>query len=632
MTALMVPGLLLGYMWRLGEGRFIYAVPLSASVLVLALIIARLVELGPAGFGGLLVAVLLLCAGSAAVVAGRRGGISMDCLSIEPVSVVPVLTLTIVAAYMLYAGPYTEVPGDAWWHIGRINDQMERLSSGSIGAPVSIGFDKFALYWYTALAYFLHVTGSDLRQSLAEIALANGLMFSAGVYAFALCVFRRMENSRLVRHAIAAATVCFFIAYFGVGVFSYIRYYAFGPTILNYLVYLAAIVALLEYFRTGSYLRLCIVPVCLLTAALLHAQEALFIMVMAGALALVEYGRGKGRSLAESQNPASEVEEGRARRVALVCAAGGIAYGVLHTWAYLSITRHNPLAHGLLADIRNFLPFLQNLYVLKPTGQFYQVVTVWGVVVYGLFLWRWRSIARSNYLVAGMAIPILTVFNPVFTDLFLRLSWPEVLWRMCYMLPLPLVGGWLFVQGARSVLEDRRMPGRAGALLVAALLLVLLLPIRTTYFVSANSKIYTLAPVAAANDHRLWADLLSYLDQVEGTYVMTDPVTGYVINGLTPHTYRGYKFYGTGAMPVDRPVYGKGNFINREGWLVVVNQRDGADSAVGRYSGHWPKDVMKVSTRYSTAFLEFLQDHPGMFEKQWSSDRIAVYRVLGRHF
>lgn len=49
-------------------------------------------------------------------------------------------------------------------------------------------------------------------------------------------------------------------------------------------------------------------------------------------------------------------------------------------------------------------------------------MTVWGLVVYALFLVNWRAFLPSRYLLADMLLPVVTVFNRPFVDLFIRHS------------------------------------------------------------------------------------------------------------------------------------------------------------------------------------------------------------------
>lgn len=628
LTAMTVPGALLSRMVGLKFHRFGFSIALSFSVFVLCLALARAMGLGATGFGWLAIA----CYAAIAAVflwwirgegASLFGGISFDRVYLIPIAVVAA-----VACYSLWAGPYTEVPSDAWWHIGRINGRLSDLQHGSIGSAYGLAdlVSKAAGYWYTTAAYFLDVTGTGLRSGMGYLAFANKLLFSVGVYSFALFVFEKMVDSRAMRHAVAAATVFFFFTHFGLSVFSYVRYYVYAPTMLNYVVYLTVLACVVKFLDNASLdFRLPVVGAVLsLVAAVVHKQEGMFILVMSGAILLVEFVR-----VWRERREAVSVERGARMRICVLFTVFALAYGTFHVASYVLLVRHNPLNYGLMADIQNYLPFLRNLYVLKPTYQFYEVITVWGVLVYVMFFFYRREFKGAPYLVAGMLLPVLTIFNPVYTDLFLRFAWPEVLWRICYALPLPFVGGYLLIRELRAGFQEPGPARKAKALILSAALLALLLPAQTTYFVSTYSKIYTLAPVGPENDYRLWNDLLVFLDSQVARGVVTDPVTGYVINGLTKKRYSGYKFYGLGAIPLNKDSYDAAMFDYRKGWLLVVNRRDGAASDTGRYGRHWRAHIMAVSELYSTAFLDFIRNNPDMFRKIWSRDRITVYRIDG---
>jgi len=626
-----VPGAVLVRLVRLDACPAALSIALSVAVLVLALVLARLAGLGTAGFGYLLLALYAVVAVAAGVMVWRASWRPGARPSGDWGDATPLVVLAAVAVYMLWAGPYTEVPADAWWHLGRINDQLEAVGQGDIGELPDFTqmFDKLAFYWYTLLAYFLYLVGADLDGYLGYLAMGNTLLFSAGVYGFSFRVLERLVGSRSMRHAVAAATVFFFFTHFGISVFSYVRYYAYAPTILSYVVYLAAVACVLRFLQRqhGGYRHLTAAVVLAAVAAMLHLQEAVFIVLMSGAVVLVGFVRVVRRSFnsgVAAGGLGREEQEGRTVALFVLFSA---AYLLAHAAAYEAVQRHNPLTHGVMADIRHYVPFLQNLYVLKPTQQFYQVITVWGVLVYGLYIAFRERFAGADFIHAGMLIPLLTVFNPVFTDFFLRFSWPEVLWRMCYMIPLPLVGGYFLFFGIRALREGPTPRARVAGSAMAAGLIVLLLPVSSTFFVSPYSKIHTLRSVQASNDHRLWQDLLAFLRTRDSTWIITDRVTGYVVNGLTSHRYGGYKFYGSARFKIDRQEYDESDFRERSGWLVIVNRRDGGPSRVGRYGGHWPENIMRVSRLYSGEFLEFLQGQPSLFERLWRSDGITVYRV-----
>jgi len=625
-----LPGGVLVYLFNLDTCRAALAIGMSLSVLVFALALSRMLGLGVAGFCAVIVIAYIAIAAAGMAAWHARSALAIPTFHLDRVLMIPFCTFAAVVAYMGWAGPYIEVPADAWWHIGRINDRVAELAAGDIGAVKEYldVFNKGAEYWYTLVSVLLYWSATGLYAGLTPLALVNTLLFCVGVYGFALFVFNDTVKNRATRHWIAAASVFFFITHFGLSVFGYIRYYVYAPTILNYVLYLGAMACVLRWIdqKEGGWRYVLVAGILTVTAMMVHKQEALFVMLMGGGVLLVQSYRILSWQKKYSNN-CSVARLGKREGVLWLTAVLVTVYFLLHLWIYTTVARHDPLKHDVMADIRHYVPFLKNLYVLKPTFQFYEAVTVWGVLVYGLFICRTRWFIQSPYLVAGMLIPLFTVFNPIFTDLFLRVSWPEVLWRMCYMLPLPFVGGYFLIRGVQRVGEGGGVPKKVGSLVLVILLILLLLPIHTTYFISPHSKLYTLAPVAERNDHRLWNDLLAFLDTREATEVVTDPVTGYVINGLTPHEYSGHKFYGFRAMSVNEDSYGVDDFKGKGGWLVVVNERDGRLSETGRYGRHWPEDIMKVSQQYSGAFVEYVRGEPEIFEEIWRRNRIGVYKV-----
>lgn len=624
------PGTLVAAVLNLEAARLAVSIALSFAILVAIVLAGRLLHLEGGAFDALFGGVYAVIGAAGAWYLRRRASWRRVQWA-DGTLLIPGAVVAATAGYLLAAGPYTEVPSDGWWHIGRINDLLHEVSGGFIDPIESTRdlFDKVDGYFYIILAYLLHLTNEDVEPALGHIALVNTLLFVLGVYSFTLYVFRDMVPDRTTRHAVAAATVFFFVAHFGLGVFSYVRYYVFAPTIINYVVYLAGMACCLSFIEAGRGRYRCLAVAAVLggVAMVVHAQEALFLATMFGAVLLVKVAGILLAGRAAGAGPGIIPPDAESRRSLLLFVGLFVAYVIFHAVAYATVTRHNPYIHDRMVDIHAYVPFLRNLYVLKPGFQFYQVVTVWGVLVYLLFLLYFRTFSRSVYITAGMILPFMTVFNPVFTDLFLRFSWPHLLWRMCYLIPLSFVAGYLLVEGCRRIKSGRGMGSRLSACAMVAVLLGLLLPINTTFFVSPYSRIYTLAPVDPGNDHRQWMDMIGYLNTIESEGVISDPVTGYVINGLTQHRYRGYKFYGERAFDVGQSSYNTHDFRRLRDRVVVINERDGKLSAAGRPGGHWPADILKVSGKYSGAFKRYVSGSPETFKELWSADRISVYRI-----
>ncbi|KAA3631857.1 MAG: hypothetical protein DWQ08_04330 [Proteobacteria bacterium] len=651
LAAMLAPGAVVTAFLGIRENRVGFSLLFSLSILVFCLVLARLFEIGTSGYAGLLGAVgVLLLLGLYAL--WRSGRIGFSGVLPDRAFLIAAATLSAVALYTLWAGPYLEIPADGWYHIGQINEQFADIGRGDIGAVGSLRtlFGAEAEYWYTIAGFFIWLGSESFERGVVELSVSNSLLFSAGVYSFALFVFRFIVVSRLLRHAIAGASVFFFFAHFGIGVFSYPRYYVFAPAFLNFVVYLTAISCVIHALRgeARGIRFFAIFVVSTLLTAMLHVQETLFVMAMTGAMVAVSYVRARLARPLETVLKGGEGSRAAGvdtRTLGVVFWSMVVIYGVFHVSAYLLLERHDPLVHGRMIDLKVVLPFLENLYILKPTYQFYQVITVWGVFLYGLFLVGIRHVATSPYLVAGMLMPVMTLFNPLFTDLFLRFSNPVVLWRLSFVMPLPFVGAYFFVLGACRAVTASRISVRLGGVAVVVALVALLLPFESRFFVSPHSKVYMLLPVDPRNDHRVWKDLIDFLAERDTSGIITDRITGYVLDGMTKHHYRGWKFTGRYAPRVREKSYDDEAFAPPDGWkrlvrtrefkasrpwLVIVNRRNGANSTIGRKGRHWYENTLEVSRLYSPAFLDYLEKYPAMFVPIWENAGIEVYEIHSR--
>jgi len=523
-----------------------------------------------------------------------------------------------LAAYLWWAGPYLEVPADAWWHLGEVRAFVTALGkAGAVLDPAWLGQDRA---WYFLYAELCRWSGLALEHSTAWVAFAGGLAVLWCYHGFAVHVFSRARLGTVEPRLLAAVAVLFFLAHFGVSVFSWLRYYSFAPALLNLTVFLGAIALFTQALDAGRGWRgdLALAAGLGLAAFVAHRQEAIFAAVMAFivllAYVLVERMRG----------PAT----GTGRRARLVLAGVAVAgYAVAHLLAAAYVRRNSPeLETAWLAP----LSFPRDAFVVAPGGHVYQALTAWGLAVYLMFAWRWRRFAGSAYLLGGMLVPVVTLFNPLFVDLFLRFAYPEVLWRFVYLVPLSLVGAVLFVDAARELSGKAGRVAQLRGALACTALLALLLPWHTPLGDLPYSRFVTLGRVDVTNSARLWDDLYEELRRRPPGRVLTDPVTGYTLPALTGHRYRGFKFYVAPRYPLQSKHYAPRDFARYDGMLLVINRRNGRGSRAGRVSGHWPADVMRVSRYYSPELLEFVQANPALFRKTWERDRIAIYEIHTR--
>lgn len=551
--------------------------------------------------------------------------------------------IAVIVGYLLLVGPYTEVPADAWHHLGEFQQHYVYLQQDQLRPITSIWsmFTSYAGYWYFLHAYIAHVADQTIAESLQPLTIATSVSFLLSVYLFALFLFRDSSISRKEAAIVSALSAGFYAVHFGINIFSYVRYYAFAPTMLNFVVYFSAVGVLIQFLRggKGADILLALLPIHLIVLAAVHMQEAIFFVIMSTALIMVYFIELRLISVNPNGQEASQKGVGQAviftnftaahLRVSVLFITGIVLTLFVWIYSYVNLDRHDPLQHGRLISIGDILPFLKNMYILNPVRDFYQVITAWGVFIYVLFLISVKKFRQYPYLMAGMVLPLLTVFNPLFTDFFLRYSWPEVLWRICYLIPLPFVAAFVLLSSFKSVVGDVGMIRKAGSALAIVLALALLFPLHNTYFDSRFSRIYTLGSVERGNDYLIWADLIEFLDKNPVKRVLTDPVSGYVIKGVTTKRYQGHKFHKIDHINLNHKQYDPEIFLPyAHDWLLVVNKRDGELSDNGERARHWPKDVLRVSQYYSDELLQYVSGNPDLFKPVWEQDRITVYQIL----
>lgn len=548
---------------------------------------------------------------------------------------IPVLLFLAIAAYLILVGPYTEVPSDFWRHVGKVQREYLAIMDGgaftdAAGWRGHLG--KEGAYWYAIQALILQLSGMPLVESLSVQSVLSSLILLGFFFWFSIRVVEVSGFRRDAAMLIAAFAVFFFVAHHGTNVFAFVRYYTFGPVFVNYAVLFVFLALFLDFLRHQECRRapfLIAGAAMMVLMAVVHLQEALFAMVIVYGTLLVVWACGDVDPCdAQGGAPTRPLE-----RRSVVILLGISTVLLTGGWIYAHYRFHiyDPLRTGHLIEINAIVPFLRNMFVLDPTWQFYETFTPWGYLVLLAFVVSFRRFRSNPFLVAGMASPLLTVFNPLFTDLFLRLSLPWILWRFLFMVPLAIVAAILFYQAVRSVVESGRPAKRMAGAVMALALLGLLFPIETTYFDSPYSRLQTLRPVAPGNDHRNWADLFDYLNGLKRShYVMTDPITGYMVRALTPHREDGVKFdtaLNPGYRRLVGPDYRIDEFLQFKGSLIIVNLRAGAHSRTGEMSRHWYGHQLDLPRYYPPTLVEFINSNPRHFRKKWESREISVFEI-----
>jgi len=631
---LLVPGILLTTLVSIHRQQLLFSVMFSFACLISMVSIARNyiwnVESFVTGY------VLLTSFLVASLMLFRRSEIRQQWVAVRSAamdrgwSAGLILVAGAYLVWYLVVGPYTEVPADLYRHLEFTKYHSELIANDNFGPPLTLWqlATQHGGFWYVLIAVVAHLSDTKLIDALYPIIFVNGLLFILAVYVFSNELFRVFPITPLQIRAAAVVTCLFVVLQMGVTAFSFVRYYSLAPGMLNMLVYFAALVCVMNLLGQHQDLRdkepkinielnsALLLTLCFSVALVMHNQEGLFILLSA----VIVAGWILFQRLAEELG-------GLFRHYAIVgsvvvtIAIAGFALLVLF-FDQASIPESGS---GKVVALPLSWPDYGPLHILNPKYQFVEVVTIWGGLVIFLFIAWFGFFKQQPLLVAGMLMPLVTVFNPLFVDIFLRVKDDHSLWRLCFVIPLYPVAALFVVKGLsgwRNFSHINRM------LIIFSVLLLFLLP----FSPHLNRHVRTTnQAVAAENSYHLWQDLLTELNDMDGAErVLTDPVTGYVISALTPHRTFRYRFFASQiyhAFPFVFDSYDDFPLSRYRDWIIVVNQRDGAASASGRASRHWPEDIMKVSKYYPDNLIAHLGAHPDLFDRIWNQNDISVYRI-----
>ena len=536
--------------------------------------------------------------------------------------------LLVAFSYLLYrylVGPYAEIPGDVYRHMEYARIEYDAILGGHLGKEMdllSLIKQKGGI-WYSFFALLSYLSGHEFSITLPWAMLANSLIFLCVVYSFAWIIFAIYPMSRTARAGTALLATFFLASHMGLNVFSYLRYYSMAPTMLNMVIYFASIVAILELLKwqsmNTSYALF--IVLALLASMVVHNQETLFILLIGGMML------GWFALCPEGLKATGANEPGVSRRVfyVVVLALFLLGFVGLQIWAYTHESRPDQL-FGKVLQLSEQGPIFNRVLYLAPGYQVIQVITLWGLAVYALFVLYWRRFIRHPYLFTGMLLPLVTVFNPLFVDWFLRMDGVHTLWRMLYIVPIHFVAALCVVFLLERLKRSVSIVAKLGPVIAISALFLLLLPLNG---LNPNSRL-TLGPTQVDESYAHWQDLIDFLNQneINKTRILTDPVTGYVLNGLTKHRTYQYKFFPRRMKEFNLEDYSGAPLKQYKGWLLVINDRDGGFSETGALSRHWDAQVLNTSDFYTDALRARIQNNPEQrFELIWDQNKIRVYRL-----
>ena len=410
----------------------------------------------------------------------------------------PLLIVLGVFVYLAWAGPYMELPSDPWQHVGRfLQAQTSCIDSGHF-EPINLrggaagelkqSLSRQGCHWYIVHALICKTSGLAIVDSVLPLTVANTIVFCLAIYWFAMFLWARQRIARCRKIQASLWAVGFTVLWLGVNIFAYVRYYALAPAILNYVVYLAAVVLMLDYFRSRSWWShaLWIVPLLVMVMNVIHTQEAAFAFFMGiGMLIVIEgqwvwggWRRRKHRTsniehrTSNIEHPTPNVECRKIMEVSILPAGNMLK---IHIFAVVGLGLFGLLFYySLNKPMAGYSAFLlrplfhgewlgQKWFIQPPAEQFFQVLTCWGVFVYALFLIYAGSFRRQPFILAGMLMPLLIVFNPVTLLILSRwISDLNAIYRFNYMIPLPFVAGFLAMRFWKEMRSWRKPALKTG--------------------------------------------------------------------------------------------------------------------------------------------------------------------------
>ncbi len=527
--------------------------------------------------------------------------------------------------YQLLFSAYSEVPADMYTHLERIQRAIGLLQDNKLGPPLDLQqiFKQGLGVYYFFVAMCLKPLTLELSEVFWVIDYLNRTLFLIGVFFFSKKVFKASRNAIGVSYLV----VIFTFLHFGINVFSFVRYYTLAPSILAFLLYFAATSAFLDTLLTPTnpvkqrLASLSLVAFFMLSAATVHVQEAMFIGVIIPLICLTY--------LTTSRFADSHFNNADRRFAISIVSAALLSFVILYFYSKYNFLRA-PNAHWRLWDFGDIGWGLPRLTVLNLNYQFIRVMTLWGALVYFLFFINIKRYRNNYFLLAGMFSPLVTILNPFFIDLFLRHYNSTTVWRLCYLIPIHFVAADLAFHYAKRFQFSQDVSRKVIPAVVLISLIGLLLPIANSYKRMHYSRFPTLFSNQQTLGHTGHAGLIDYLNSLDiEKQVLTDPMTGYLISGMTSHHSERKKFFRNRRFKnFTFESYDDSPLKKYQGHLLIVNLRRMDASNVGRLANHWNEFEWAAKHHYyPEQLLSHLESNPKRFKEAWRGDDIIVYEI-----
>ena len=523
--------------------------------------------------------------------------------------------------YHILVGPYTEIPSDFWARLGDVKEQLIITNSGFLAddsSLIDLIDDKLYIpFLHASVAYTVGVLPIWI---VGPATLVTSLCFLLGTYWFTLKVVAPKRLRRNQKIVIALLTALFTLLAYGVSTFSYVRYYAYFPHIINATMMLLVLSLFIDLCRRkcsgGSAIVL--IAIFVFVMGLINQQEALLVIVLMVVLCLwkVISTFRRGQKL-DRQNGILGVLS----ITLLMVPIGYVCF----------MPTSNVFGEPHLIDFGHKIPLFRHVPVANPQMRFWDTLGIFGLVTYIWYLSHLKWFEKTDYINVAMASPLYTLFNPLFVLWFISIASWDPLWRFSYLMPLPIVAAYLVVRTI-SKKTNRRVGVRwYFDYIMLACLIISLTPFSIAGIQNGTSKVHSLTKINETNGRDLWSDLIRRLEaEPAGQRLVTDSITNYVLTAALQHegTRRPKETWQQKIEFFNGDYKDKLLYYQVDDSLLIINQRDGGLSQNGRLSGHWPDNVLKVSRIYPDELMRFVNVRSSDFKLIWEGESVSIYKIL----
>lgn len=520
----------------------------------------------------------------------------------------------------LWIGPYTEIPADYWAHLQRMSWEYNAIRHRNIPSyassipPITLLNREYVHGLHAGIQYLFKLTPEQITP-ISQWVMSS--IFVAALY----CFFYPQLSTKwgdVKRTYISILATVLTVVWMGTGAFAFIRYYAMAPVILTFPLYLLGVLIFIDFLKKADQ---CVVKTfsflgfILFLMALLHIQEAIFLCLTLLVISFV--ARFQIRGYADQLWHLYTHQ--KIQKVALILFVGMMFF---IGFALIFLKPATPTLGVILQPATN-LPFLRDLWVIDPGRQVWATITAGGAIACVLLIFFMREMREYPYIIATMILPWVTLFNPIFIHVWERILSDHLLWRLSMLMP----AGFVAAVAVGALMSHRPSKVWWIKIMLTVLCIALMLPISALHSKYTINRAYSFVPLEKDQSEQWLLDLVDYLRLQPSQRIATDPVTAYVLRGLTFHRVPGKKFYlglsdvNFNQLPFEQLL----ETLNKTKSLVVINHRDGDISKTGPVLKHWANTALKVSRYYQEGIVENLKENG--YKVVWSQNEITVLKT-----